>query len=323
MNRFLFVLPLLLCGAAWAQPDPDAVGMGANPPEQPAFNAQPAFKADTPENGARKFVADFNGNLEMSFASNVVGARVGFYGPDDWEWAFNNLFQLRALKNSRVDAVKVEEAGENEAAVSVTIHQERRGGGAGQRSAPQTVQLRLHRDTNVAAPIIGLAPVLWRVEAPPIEEILAKPIEDTPPFELAASLTLRNPLWLPFIRTQRGMGQLKQLGLGALQFVEDYDEFYAFDDEAHERALRPYLKTDSFYTIAGTKDDKWHFNDNLSSLPMAQVAEPARTVLFYDGSAPDSDHLNFRFGDKTLICFADGHCKAALKAELKDLLWKP
>ncbi len=309
---------MLLCGAAWAQPDPNAMGMGANPPETPAV-----LKGDTPENAARKIVADFNGSMELLFSSNVVGARLGFYGSDDWEWAFGNLSELRGSKGSRVDAIKVEEQTDDEAVVSVTVHHEGRRGGELVRTEPETIQLRLHRDTNVAEPLLRLAPVLWRIVPPRVEDVLAKPLSDTPPFELAALLTLRDLRLLPLIRAQRAMNQLKQLSLGALQFVQDYDEFYAFDDEAHERALRPYLKTDSLYTIVGTKDEKWRFNDNLSAQPLAKLAEPARTVMFYDGASPDSDKLNFRFGGKTLICFADGHCKAFTKDELSDLIWKP
>lgn len=177
----------------------------------------------------------------------------------------------------------------------------------------------------MVAPGFGGLRTLWRVVPPPIEEILAKPLYQAQPLQLLAALATRDPRLLPAIRQYQGLKQLKQLGMGVAQFTQDYDEFYAFDDAAHERALRPYLKDDSLYTIAGTQNEKWHFNDNLSgtALTLTKLNEMARTVLFYDGSAPDSDHLNFRFGGKTLICYADGHCAALSKDELKDLLWKP
>jgi hypothetical protein len=56
--------------------------------------------------------------------------------------------------------------------------------------------------------------------------------------------------------------------------------FYAFDDAARERALQPYLPINWSFVIVGTKSDKWHFNDNLSTLSSAKINKVAQTVLF-------------------------------------------
>jgi len=225
---------------------------------------------------------------------------------------------LRALK---VDAVAGTPDGD-EVTVSVTAHLENKG--IGQQGKPETFPLKLHRGASEADKSAWPPNANnWRIVPPPVEEVLAKPLYEVQPLQLAAALATRDPRLLPAIRQYQGLNQLKQLGLGAMQFTQDYDEIYAFDDVGHERALRPYLKNDSLFTIAGTSNEKWHFNDNLATLSLVRHNEVARTVLFYDGEAPASDKLNFRFDGKTLIGFADGHCKALSKDELKDLVWKP
>jgi prepilin-type processing-associated H-X9-DG protein len=317
MNRILVLaLPLVLCSVAFAQPDPNAPGLGVNPPE-----VRQHFNVSTPEGAVRDFVQDLKSGFEPGLQFDVVGARPGFYGTDDWPRIFEDLGQLRGLRALKVDTVKGTPEGD-EVTVSITAHLEDKQ--TGHQGNPETFTLKLHRGASEADKSIWPPDANgWRVVPPPIEEVLAKPLYETPPLQLAAALATRDPRLLPAIRQYQGLNQLKQLGLGAMQFTLDYDEFYAFDDAAHERALRPYLKDDSLYTIAGTKDQKWHFNDLLSTLSLAKLNEPARTVLFYDGEAPTSDKLNFRFGDKTMIGFADGHCKALSKDELKDLIWKP
>ncbi len=91
MNRVLLLaLPLLLGSVVLAQPDPQAPGMAVNPPE-----AQPHFNVSTPEGAVRNFVNDLKSGLEPSLAFDVVGARPGFYGPDDWPGIFEGLECVR------------------------------------------------------------------------------------------------------------------------------------------------------------------------------------------------------------------------------------
>lgn len=318
-------LSLVLSGAALAQPDPNGQGMAANPPE--AQIPPPPVRLDTPVNAARYFMNafanDYATELNLSFV--VAGARVGFYGADEWEEIRKEVHPFNTAKNLKIDDIKADEQTDEEASVTVTAHHESpaREGRVAWRDEPTKYALKLRREAKLEAPGFGAQQNAWRVVPLSTEEVLAKPLYQQPPLQLTAALSLRDPQLLPFLRQQQAMGQLKQLGLGAMQFAQDYDLFYAFDDAAHERALRPYLKSESLYTIAGTKDEKWHFNNHLSTKPLPQLAEPARTVLFYDGSAPNNENLNFRFEEKTTICFADGHVAALAKDELKDLIWKP
>lgn len=323
MNRILLLaLPLLMVSVALAQPD------GAKPPAaDPPQNVPQLAPFTTPKDAAGYFLGAISSGSELNLSAVVAGAPVGYFGSDEWEKVRTELSTLRAIQDLKIDALNVDTQTATDATVTVTAHHEPKEKGGDEQVAPSqkfTLDLRLEKQATVPGwmNFAGRANV-WRVVPPPIEQVLAKPPYETPPLQLAAALATRDPRLLPLIQQGRGLNQLKQLGLGAVQFVQDYDGFYAFDDAAHERALRPYLKDDSLFTIAGTKDAKWHFNDNLSTLSLAQVKEPALTVLFYDGEAPADDKLNFRIGDKTLIGFADGHCKALTKNELGDLIWKP
>lgn len=261
-----------------------------------------------------------------SVSFDVVGARVGHFGPDEWNRLLRDLPVFRDLRALKVQGVRVENQTEDEATVVLNLGED------GLIGDPDTFSFQLRRE-NGGAPNLPNPPKVWRIVPPAVDEVLAEPLAKTPSLQLAAVMALRDPRVLAAIQQQsglkqtslqaRGLTQLRQLGLGALQLVQDYDLYYAFDDAARERAILPYIRDTSLFVVAGTTNEKWHFNDFLSALSMAQVKEPARTVLFYDGEAPASDKLNFRFDDKTLIGFADGHCKALSKDELQYLVWKP
>lgn len=316
MNRVLLVLalPLMLVSVARAQPDARELQPGLKGPFSP------------PEMAVLKFVQDVSIGNEFSFSSDVVGARVGYYGPDEWNVLLRAMPALNAFRALKMQDIRVENQTEDEATVVLSLGEE------GLVGDPDRVSFQV-RQVNGGSPNQPNPPKVWRIVPPSVDDVLARPLDKTPLFQLAAVMALRDPRVLAAIEQQgglnqanlqdQGLSQLKQLGLGVLQFVQDYDLYFSFDDAARERAISPYTKNTSLFTIAGTKSEKWHFNDNLSALPMTQVKEPARTVLFYDGDAPSNDHLNFRFDDKTLIGFADGHCKALSKDELKDLVWKP
>lgn len=316
MNRVLLVLalPWVLASVARAQPDARELPPGLKGPFSP------------PEIAVFKFVQDVSTGNELSFSSDVVGARVGYYGPDEWNVLLRAMPALKAFRALKMQAIRVENQTEDEATVVLSLGEE------GLIGDPDRVSFQMRR-VNGGSPNQPNPPKVWRIVPPSVDEVLARPLDKTPLFQLAAVMALRDPRVLAAIQKQsglnaanlqdQGLSQLKLLGLCVLQFVQDYDLYFPFDDAARERALLPYIKNTSLFTIAGTKSEKWHFNDNLAALPMAQVKEPARTVLFYDGSAPDSEHLNFRFDDKTLIGFADGDCKALSKDELKDIIWKP
>jgi len=329
MNRTVLALALVmgLPALATAQPDPDARPMAVNPPE--GFNLA-QLAPDTPQNATRCFIQQLSQISEIGLAAMVAGMPIGYFGSDEWTSAFRQGYPANAISGRSVDAVSVVTQTKDIATVEVTMHiQTQDANGQVIRGEPQKETLQLRRETVPTIVIPYQLRTFWRVVPPPIEDVLAKPLDQTPPLALSAAFVTHDPRLLAALEPDKGtpqeraLNQLKQLGVGAAQFTQDYDEFYVFDDAAHERALRPYLRKDSLYIIPGTKADKWHFNDNLSKMSSAKIKESAQTVLFYDGDAPDSDHLNFRFDGKTGICFADGHAAALSKDEARDLVWKP
>ena len=312
MNRvFLFVFPFLLSLPVWAQPDPNAAGMGDNPPERPVVNMNVTVPTnETPEGAVRLLMWGASQGEEIFLGKSVAGAKVGFYGTNEW------IEASRALVGGEIgDGVGTK------ARFDVKITDDR--ATASVVGTGWEDQLQLRREVKIDNQA-GLATFSggWRVVPPSIEDVLTKPLSDLPPLQLAAVLATRDPRLLPLIRHQGGLTQLKKLGLGVIRFTQDHNEFYAFNEAGLERALRPYVRNiDPLLFVAGTTT-KWRFNDNLSTVALAQLDEPICTVLFYDGTSPNSDQLNFR-GDKTLIGFADGHCAALTKDELKNLIWKP
>lgn len=327
MKRLLLVaLPLLFSPAALAQPDPDAQGMGKDMPVTvPALG----LTLDTPESATRFFLEALRSDNEYNLRLAVSGARPGIYGSPEWHKLRmrNYASEIGILE---IKGVEVADLTANEAQVTVTGRRKYQDQ-ATERLTRVKYQLSLRRETNLPHPGFWPDQKTWRVVPLATDEVLGKSLPDLPPLPLAATLVLQDPRLLPFwykqegerLYQQQGTSRLKQLGLGAMQFALDYDEVFALDDAARERAMWPYIKNDTLFFIPGTKEEKWHFNDNLSQKDLAAVAEPTRTVLFYDGDGPQTDKLNFRSGDKTLLCFADGHVKSYSKDELQDILWIP
>ena len=291
--------------------------------KNPAEAAIPVrIPQDTPANAVRHFINALNNPWEPNFAMAVAGARVGYYGDDIWNKARMELHPFSVGVNFKVDDATVETQSDTEATVTVTGHKEFRQGNEVKRGATQKYTVQLHHE-EMPLPGDGAGQDVWRVVPAPIEDVLDKDLFKLSPLSLVATLALRDPRLLPLLQQLLAANQLKQLALGTMQFTQDYQEMYAFDDQAHERALLPYIKSPQLFTIIGTKDEKWRFNDLLAGKSLAALSEVARTVLFYDGDATSTESLHFRFGDKTLIGFADGHVKALSKDELKDIIWNP
>jgi prepilin-type processing-associated H-X9-DG protein len=129
----------------------------------------------------------------------------------------------------------------------------------------------------------------------------------------------QRPGTLPQLRAEVSANRLKEAGLGVMQFAQDYDEQYLFQNDFWRDAIKPYVTNDSVFFIPGTQKP-YTFNDNLSAKNMADLAEPARTVLFYEGS---DEELVYRYNGKAIICYADGHVGFVSPKEVNDLIWKP
>lgn len=104
------------------------------------------------------------------------------------------------------------------------------------------------------------------------------------------------------------LNNLKQLALGLNQYLQDFDETYPKmeDAEAIKTLLLPYVKAEAIFMHPATRE-LYQPNPALSGKKMAQVADPAAMVLFYEATAANDGTRG--------VAYADGHCKRVAEAE--------
>lgn len=118
------------------------------------------------------------------------------------------------------------------------------------------------------------------------------------------------------------LNKLKQLGLAAMQFVQDWDEIFAFNATTYQEKLAPYTRSKDVFFCPDDKSGQvsYNFNARLENISLAGVDSPSETVLIYEGK---NQQLEFRHNNRAAVCFADGHCKLVTPEEAKTLRWKP
>ncbi len=98
------------------------------------------------------------------------------------------------------------------------------------------------------------------------------------------------------------VSNLKQVALGALMYMQDYDEALPpmKDAASAKKALYPYVKNEAIFKDPRT-GESYHVNPGASRKHLATIEIPAEFVLFYE-AAPASDGTR-------AVAFADGHVK--------------
>ncbi len=112
---------------------------------------------------------------------------------------------------------------------------------------------------------------------------------------------------------------MKSVGLGVMQFVQDYDEKIDFEPGDFREKLRPYMKDDEAFNSPLT-GQPYAMNPALSGLNLAQIDSVAQTVLFYDGS---NGRLNFSSDGTAAVLFMDGHVQYVSPEQAANLIWMP
>ena len=112
---------------------------------------------------------------------------------------------------------------------------------------------------------------------------------------------------------EQSLNNLKQIGLGMVQYVQDYDEKYPPMQSAAitQKAIYPYIKSDAIFLNPATHEP-YRVNTSLSGHSLAEIDNPASTVAYYEASAA-SDGLR-------AVLFTDGHVKRLPDAEWRRLL---
>ena len=253
----------------------------------------------------------------------VHGARIGFFGANHrLPTAENSPFKLE-VENIAVDKIDGESA---TATVTYSFALPDDFGAAPikallQRERNETLQLKLG-----ASPFFGQEK-LWQIVPP--AELPQKPelkegavdIEDLNRWwtHLSFVLAQKQPVDAADLKAKRSMSHLKQLALGVIQFVQDYNERYAFAPEYLEEAVLPYTKNKELFFVPNTRE-LYTFNANLSDKSLAQINEVAQTVLFYEG---ENENPTFRYDGKAAIAFVDGHVALVSPEEAQKLIWEP
>ena len=118
------------------------------------------------------------------------------------------------------------------------------------------------------------------------------------------------------------MNNMKQLGLAAAMFMQDWDEKFQLKADAFADYLRPYFRDKDILVCPAHPDEAigYSFNAKLQNVTLAQIQDPAKTVLFYEGQ---NEKLEFRHGTRTAVAFADGHVSLVSAEDAKNLRWTP
>jgi prepilin-type processing-associated H-X9-DG protein len=177
------------------------------------------------------------------------------------------------------------------------------------REGVETLQLKLGADTKK-----------WQIVPPET----APPINAGDGFDNSISravymLAQKSELKLANEKAKVSMTNMKQLSLGVLMFAQDYDDRYAFAPQYLQEAILPYVKSKELFLVPGSQE-AYSFNANLSDQSIADLKEPSKTVMFYEGA---DEKPTFRYDGKAAIGFADGHVVLVSPEDAKNLIWKP
>lgn len=147
--------------------------------------------------------------------------------------------------------------------------------------------------------------------APPVR-LMASMISDTETLFRARQAAL----------TTSCLSNIKQVSIGALMFLQDYDEKFKLQAATYRSKLMPYIKNERIFHCPSdpTQGVSYSFNANLQGIAMAKIKSPAKTVMIYEGKA---GKLDFRHDGRASVGFADGHAKLVNKQEAASLRWMP
>ena len=114
---------------------------------------------------------------------------------------------------------------------------------------------------------------------------------------------------------------LKQMAIAAMMMMQDNDEKIAMTPQNFKAKLLPHAGTMQVFRCPSIKSgESYSFNGNLANRSLSAVANPSRTVMFYEGR---NGQLDFRHLGLCNVAFVDGHVKAISRSEAKTLRWKP
>lgn len=121
---------------------------------------------------------------------------------------------------------------------------------------------------------------------------------------------------------QTCLSNQKQIALGLMMYVQDYDETFPRKNTPYKTQVMPYIKSEQVFhcPLDAPSVASYTFNANLAGVVIANVVSPAQTVLLYEGK---NMQLDFRHEGRAIIAYADGHVKMIPPDAAKNLFWYP
>ncbi len=108
------------------------------------------------------------------------------------------------------------------------------------------------------------------------------------------------------------MSNLKQLGLGILQYAQDHNQTFPplGDAGAMKKEVMAYVKSEALFVHPGSKE-AYQPNSSLSGKKLSSLAEPNSRVLAFEASAGTDG--------RRAILYADGHVKRIAESDWPDI----
>ncbi len=253
-------------------------------------------------------------NANFTALPYIYGARVGYFGSNEWAPHFKayhsgeiKLKDVKVLKHLGNDAT----ATVSYAFVTTPNDEASK---AQMENQQETLEFKL-----VRVPLNTKRQV-WQIVPPEVKPpIIGAKNSDVLWANVSYHLAQKELYRPDGALAERSMNNLKQLGLGVAQFLQDYDEIYAFEPRYLSEAISPYVASRMIFQVPDT-NEIYTFNTNLSGLNIHQVRSSEKTVLFYEGQ---NEKPTFRYDGRAAIGFADGHAALIAPDEAKNLIWKP
>lgn len=306
------LLPITLLTLIWSA---IALPLSAQP-ETPVADAPDRL---TPDKAIQRDMQGFllGLNLDTPYTEAgpyVVGYRMGFYGGDLWakQWGSD-----RGKSRLLFDSVQINKLETDRAEITLFYHWR-----AQLFSSPVLQEnFELKRQKNLNMP----QEQRWCI----VPDKVTTDLKGSKSLHSVVRALVVPTLPLSEARALKSQSNLKQLSLGIMQFLQDYDEVFAFYPEYIQDALTPYTvgtsspdreeKIRDLFTIPGLRD-QYAFNEKLSDININRLKDPAQTVLLYEGA---DETPVFRYDGKAAIAFADGHVALVTKEDAAKLIWKP
>jgi prepilin-type processing-associated H-X9-DG protein len=112
----------------------------------------------------------------------------------------------------------------------------------------------------------------------------------------------------------------ERLALALSMYTQDWDDSLPPKAASYKQTIYPYVKNEAVFT--SPSDEKgvlsYSFNRRLEGRKLAEITEPARTILLYEGKG---EQPRYRYAGKAVIAFVDGHVKLCSPEQVETFDW--